>query len=588
MGTFPTTGETPYGTKVKTYVDDAAAAALADSKTYTDNEIAAIPPGGGAVDSVNSKTGAVVLNKSDIGLGNVDNTSDSVKVSGAGPIKTALDAKANSSSLHAVALSGAYSDLTGKPDPVDLSAKADKTYADEGFTFTPPPTWDSAVNSPAYTSGLTKTGDMFKATTSGTKGFAGVPIMNNLWGGSRMSARIKINKGATSGRSVAVGYASGNPGATINGSTKTVEIAYVAGTGIVLRQQNVTGGPTIVTDANLTDGEFIDVSLMHMATGTKLNPSLGVGIGYRVYRGSTLLYSGLINNNGGTGLYDIWGGGTETATNFYLASDDAGLEISKVKFAPHPLGEIDLPSEGRFASVAGNTNEWAGFSIPAKPNGRVVMIFHGMGEHERTYFASGSPVRSTIDTLTDAGFTVFVPLLRGANSGTVNSNHFGNANARAALVAHYNYLRTWGIKPRVHFYAISMGAFAASLAIRDRSFPVASVYYAQPALNLTSAWSSGFAANVKDAWNNDTALRDANDPVLQAASVYSGVPAFFVAAPSSAPNPDTTVPKNVNTDTMLTLLGSTVSKWSTEVNGPHGSAEHFRPNEALSLFSGNP
>ena len=164
----------------------------------------------------------------------------------------------------------------------------DKTYADEGFTFTPPPTWDSAVNTPAYSSGLTKTGDMFKATTSGTKGFAGVPIMNNLLGGSRMSARIKINKGATSGRSVAVGYASGSPGATINGSTKTVEIAYVAGTGIVLRQQNVTGGPTIVANGDLTDGESIDVSLMHMATGTKLNPSLGVGMGYRVYRGSTL------------------------------------------------------------------------------------------------------------------------------------------------------------------------------------------------------------------------------------------------------------------------------------------------------------
>lgn len=37
-----------------------------------------IPPtgGGGAVDSVNGYTGVVVLVKSDIGLSNVDNTSD--------------------------------------------------------------------------------------------------------------------------------------------------------------------------------------------------------------------------------------------------------------------------------------------------------------------------------------------------------------------------------------------------------------------------------------------------------------------------------------------------------------------------------
>lgn len=47
---------------------------------------------GGAVDSVNGRTGAVVLSRSDVGLANVDNTSDLNK-----PIstatQTALDAK---------------------------------------------------------------------------------------------------------------------------------------------------------------------------------------------------------------------------------------------------------------------------------------------------------------------------------------------------------------------------------------------------------------------------------------------------------------------------------------------------------------
>ncbi len=54
--------------------------------------------GGGAVDSVNGKTGSVVLTKTDIGLTNVDNTSDLNKpVSNA--TQTALDLKANANDV---------------------------------------------------------------------------------------------------------------------------------------------------------------------------------------------------------------------------------------------------------------------------------------------------------------------------------------------------------------------------------------------------------------------------------------------------------------------------------------------------------
>lgn len=58
--------------------------------------------GGGAVDSVNGETGVVVLDKSDVGLGNVDNTSDASKpVSTA--TTTALAGKASTSHSHAAA-----------------------------------------------------------------------------------------------------------------------------------------------------------------------------------------------------------------------------------------------------------------------------------------------------------------------------------------------------------------------------------------------------------------------------------------------------------------------------------------------------
>lgn len=70
----------------------------ADPQPDTDNPVATKEyvdaHAGGAVDSVNGQTGAVVLTKSDVGLGNADNTSDADKpVSDA--TQAALDAKAD-------------------------------------------------------------------------------------------------------------------------------------------------------------------------------------------------------------------------------------------------------------------------------------------------------------------------------------------------------------------------------------------------------------------------------------------------------------------------------------------------------------
>lgn len=75
------------------------------------------------VQSVSGKTGTVTLAKGDVGLGNVDNTSDASKpVSTA--VQTALDGKANATHTHSaadvsglasVATSGSYNDLTNKP-----------------------------------------------------------------------------------------------------------------------------------------------------------------------------------------------------------------------------------------------------------------------------------------------------------------------------------------------------------------------------------------------------------------------------------------------------------------------------------------
>lgn len=70
--------------------------------------------GGGDVASVNGKTGVVVLNAADVGLGNVDNTSDANKPVST-PQQTALNLKVSSSD-------GSVLDIQLKDDLAELPA----------------------------------------------------------------------------------------------------------------------------------------------------------------------------------------------------------------------------------------------------------------------------------------------------------------------------------------------------------------------------------------------------------------------------------------------------------------------------------
>jgi hypothetical protein len=74
----------------------------------------------GAVDSVNGQVGAVTVTAASVGLGSVNNTSDSAK-----PVSTAqqaaLDLKANTASLAPVATAGTYQSLTGTPPNLVLT-----------------------------------------------------------------------------------------------------------------------------------------------------------------------------------------------------------------------------------------------------------------------------------------------------------------------------------------------------------------------------------------------------------------------------------------------------------------------------------
>lgn len=119
--------------------------------------------GGGDVISVNGYVGIVNLNKSDIGLSNVDNKSSATirgEITSAN-VTTALGfTPANAASLATVATTGAYSDLTGKPTLfsgayADLTGKPtlfSGAYAD----LTGKPTNVSAfTNDAGYLTGIT-------------------------------------------------------------------------------------------------------------------------------------------------------------------------------------------------------------------------------------------------------------------------------------------------------------------------------------------------------------------------------------------------------------------------------------------------
>lgn len=121
------------GMSVKTYVDAGDATTLQAAKDYHDANSGA----GGAVDSVNGKIGDVTLTKADLGLGDVENTSDLAK-----PISTAvqaaLDGKAAASHGHDSAqitdLVEAVQDIVG--GFVVAGVGCTVTYDDTAGTFT--------------------------------------------------------------------------------------------------------------------------------------------------------------------------------------------------------------------------------------------------------------------------------------------------------------------------------------------------------------------------------------------------------------------------------------------------------------------
>ena len=134
-------GHTHTAAEIGADVSGAAYSALTSAKSYTDTQIAAIDY---PVDSVNGKTGAVVLSASDVGAlpsttvipdALADLTTDSTHRTVTDAEKATWNAKSD--------FSGSYNDLTNKPTIPSISGLASETYV------------NNAVSGKANTSDLT-------------------------------------------------------------------------------------------------------------------------------------------------------------------------------------------------------------------------------------------------------------------------------------------------------------------------------------------------------------------------------------------------------------------------------------------------
>ncbi len=161
--------------------------------------------GGGAITSVNGQTGTVTITKSDVNLSNVDNTSDVNKpVSTA--TQTALNLKANTSTLSTVATSGSYADLSNKPTipatkadiglaNVDNTSDATKNSATATLT-------NKTLTSPiiAKINNLNSNGLVTTSDGDGTLGVSTLPLDGNKYldgfGNFTAPQAILVEKGA--------------------------------------------------------------------------------------------------------------------------------------------------------------------------------------------------------------------------------------------------------------------------------------------------------------------------------------------------------------------------------------------------------
>ena len=291
------------------------------------------------VTSVSGRTGAVTLTKTDVGLGNVDNTSDANK-----PISTATQA----------ALDLKVDKVTGKGLSTNDYTTAEKTKL-AGLSNYTPPTYT------AYTSGLYKIttntlGHVSSATTVAKADITalGIPAQDTTYSagtgltltGTTINHTDSITAGTTSsssgtvafGAAITVPYvtynstghitAAGTRSITLPSSVVTTSVAGLMSPADKTKLDGITAGSTLVTvTPSILSGTKIADYTINGTAGVLYSPTSKIVLGATTDTSDTAqtngnVYINSVDNTTVTSTHKIYGTGAST-----VATDASGNVI---------------------------------------------------------------------------------------------------------------------------------------------------------------------------------------------------------------------------------------------------------------------
>lgn len=209
---------------------------------------------------------------------------------------------------------------------------------------------------------------------------------------------------------------------------------------------------------------------------------------------------------------------------------------------------------------------------------RLVIAFHGTGGSHATM--EGSNGIHTLNALLDAGYVVAAPNLMGNTWGNAEAQgYISNLHAWAASI--------WALEGTV-LYGQSQGGGVALATVRQGTVPgLVGVALLAPAIGFQYISDIGGSSEaIRTAYNaTDSATFAAAsasyDPLRANPAEYAGLRIRAWASGS-----DLTTPRGENIDAFMALGLDTYTTKTTvvDVTGGHLSADHYRPDEVLTLY----
>lgn len=424
---------------------------------------------------------------------------------------------------------------------------------------------EDTVLSAQNSASVVKNGTALSATAPGTEGRFWVP----LWNGNafRASASLLVSK-ATAGSLSMFGLSATAAGADPGAGADWIGAAYVQGTGIVVRRKAAPGGDAmLIPDASLVDGQRYTVGLVFD------------GVLHAAGSPGEFVVQATISNADGSILASAPFFSVSAyypATGAFVTRTSVANGVDNLQMTPFLGGDVGAQTavvSGAYAP--GFPSERMTLRVPARPNGKLVMVIHGRGDNVYTQF-SAAQYDATWRLLLANGYTLAMPNMGGDLWGTAAAQQFLATNRNAVCDA-------LNLDRQVMIWAGSMGGGAALTAIARKTFGtegVTAAYLAQPVCDVAAVYADNSATftEIPGLYPNDAAYA-AYSPIRQDPAAFAGVPLLFLASPA-----DTVVSKTKNTDAMRARIGAATRHNLIVTVGNHGDQSEFQAAACLSWF----